>query len=750
MGRTGGTFISIVVVAIIVLACLLYLAAATSGSGKSELQLQVAGPINYMSVGSGNVLYIFSGTDLTAVNPDGEVKWALNVSNYLNTTEMSPPIFPIYAEDQGNLYLCVAGLDRRINEGKIVVYDTDGTIVESNLRNFTYNTLAISPSGQIRWVYSSACRPSVRDENPAITAASGRIYLYAGGQETVLDDNGNLLFNITDILCQAAVDETGCLYVVPTGNKTTYSWKSENYSGSTSDLFPSRAIDAYGPDGTLLWHKELDDYVHMPYRLSMPQYRNGMVYLLTGDRVVAMDRDSNEVWSYDFNAEDIRLNLNMQLDATGNMYVDVGSERLRSYPHSYAVNVGNRSVTEAKIPSTLFSYEYLGYVQLYTYLINGICYQANITDIARVQPTGRPWLPGDYKPGWKELEDINDIIITATDVMTGDTPWSFHVPSGDAKTVINSESNVSPIFARALEDLSARGQNLSNVLPSIYVDQNSTPICSVSSVGIYPGNNVTYVSVNDVNFQPIVYNQSKCHYINGIYALNETGGLLWYRPVDDRIEKAAIVNGTIYYSTGGGKIFSGGNGVVSGVAILGTLYMFLRFLMIGAVSRTRSRLEHNENRNRVYGCIADNPGLTLYDISRDLRMNVGTARYHLMVLGINHRIVTQKAFGKYTCYFTNSGSHSPNNQLLYSALRRPGIKNILGLLVERPGLSNREIAGQLNMQESAASRYMKELASTGLVERRNKAEGRHVYYINEQYEEALASTMKTNAGKMSE
>jgi len=170
--------------------------------------------------------------------------------------------------------------------------------------------------------------------------------------------------------------------------------------------------------------------------------------------------------------------------------------------------------------------------------------------------------------------------------------------------------------------------------------------------------------------------------------------------------------------------------------------------MIGAVSRARSRLDHNENRNRVYRYIADNPGLTLYDISRDLHMNVGTARYHLMILGINHRIVTGKAFGKYARYFTNSGSHSLDEQLLFSALRRQGIKNILGLLVKRPGLSNREIAGELQMRESAASRYMKELTSTGLVERRNRVEGRHEYYINGQYEEALATSMNTNTGKM--
>jgi predicted transcriptional regulator len=250
-----------------------------------------------------------------------------------------------------------------------------------------------------------------------------------------------------------------------------------------------------------------------------------------------------------------------------------------------------------------------------------------------------------------------------------------------------------------------------------------------------------------VNYEPVVLNQSHCHYINGIYALNETGQVLWYRPADARIERMVAGNDTIYYSTGG-KIFAGGTEVVSGVAVLAMAYVFLRFFLIGAVSRARSRLDRNENRNKVYRYVADNPGLTLYDISRDLQMNVGTARYHLMILGLNHRIVTGKAFGKYARYFTNSGAHDIDDQLLYSALRRQGIKNILGLLVARPGLSNREIAGELQMRESAASRYMKELTSIGLVERRNQVEGRHEYYINSQYEEALASTMKMNAGKI--
>jgi predicted transcriptional regulator len=537
-------------------------------------------------------------------------------------------------------------------------------------------------------------------------------------------------------------------------DNTANRWYYDNNSVSYYDQLPSRTIEAYDADGKLLWRKDVGDYIHMSTQITsqtrpmnVPLYRNGTIYFLAGHRIVALDRSGDELWSHDFETEDIKLNELMPSDSAGNLYVDAGSEKSHSYPWTYAVNIDNRSVSAVKIPSSMNSYAYMGRVHLFNYLINGICYQVNTTDVIDVQPIAWSW--DRIEPGVKDLTDINAITVAATDLPAGRALWSFTVPASDARTDIINESNVGLIFTSLYRaQMNASGQNLSSAgtIPS-FVDQNSTPINGCSFVNVLPGNGVTYVVVNDVNYEPVVFNQSRCHYINGIYALNETGQVLWFRPVDARIERAAAGNGTIFYSTGG-KIFAGSTGVVSGVAVLAALYVFLRFLVIGTVSRARSRLDGNENRNRVYGYVAENPGLTLYDISRDLQMNVGTARYHLMILGLNHRIVIHKAFGKYARYFTNSGSHSLDEQLVLSALRRQGIKKILGLLVERPGLSNREIAGELRMRESAASRYMKELMSIGLVERRNKVEGRHAYYINDQYEEALATTIKSETQKL--
>ena len=93
----------VMVAALVVLACLLYLSIVTTSSGSAEWQLQVAGPVDSLSVGSGNVLYVFSGNNVTAINPGGQVKWTFSVPASISDATMTP----FYAEDQGNMYLYI-------------------------------------------------------------------------------------------------------------------------------------------------------------------------------------------------------------------------------------------------------------------------------------------------------------------------------------------------------------------------------------------------------------------------------------------------------------------------------------------------------------------------------------------------------------------------------------------------------------------------------------------------------------------
>jgi predicted transcriptional regulator len=132
------------------------------------------------------------------------------------------------------------------------------------------------------------------------------------------------------------------------------------------------------------------------------------------------------------------------------------------------------------------------------------------------------------------------------------------------------------------------------------------------------------------------------------------------------------VNGTIYYGTGGGKVSVARAGEIAGVltAAASAVYLFLRFFPFGTVTRSRARKEQNTNRDRVLGYVRDNPGVTLFDIAQGLEMNPGTARYHLMILGLNHRIAIFRADEKFVRYFVNSGTYGQGDQLVISLMRR--------------------------------------------------------------------------------
>ena len=133
---------------------------------------------------------------------------------------------------------------------------------------------------------------------------------------------------------------------------------------------------------------------------------------------------------------------------------------------------------------------------------------------------------------------------------------------------------------------------------------------------------------------------SKCTYAGGVYALDKNGSLLWYKPTDSSLTAMKASNGTIFYGTNDGKIYAATQNTAVGLALAASFYLFIRFLLAGAVTRARGRIDSNENRNTVLKFITNNPGVSLYDISKSLKINMGTVRYHLMILGINHRITS--------------------------------------------------------------------------------------------------------------
>jgi predicted transcriptional regulator len=226
------------------------------------------------------------------------------------------------------------------------------------------------------------------------------------------------------------------------------------------------------------------------------------------------------------------------------------------------------------------------------------------------------------------------------------------------------------------------------------------------------------------------------------------------------------VNDTLYYGTEDGKVFgiitrsqsepakavavalTGDDpgkvvgAVAGGAAVTAAALLFIKFFALGGLARAKSQLATNDNRNRTLDFIVDHPGSTLHEIAHGLEMNVGTIRYHLLILGMNHRITSFKPGGKFVRYFTNSGSYTQDEQYLLSLVRRDPVRKILDLLLDKAELSPLEISEALDMHDSATSRYLKELATRGVVMKHSLAGGRTSYSLCREFREPVAMAIE--------
>jgi predicted transcriptional regulator len=119
---------------------------------------------------------------------------------------------------------------------------------------------------------------------------------------------------------------------------------------------------------------------------------------------------------------------------------------------------------------------------------------------------------------------------------------------------------------------------------------------------------------------------------------------------------------------------------------------------------------------------------------------VGTVRYHLLILAINHKIVEHKD-DKYLRYFTNSNSYSLEERTIVSLMKREPMWRVLNALADKPGLSNVEISRELNISTGAASRHMNELLSRGIIDKAPQGDRGFAYTIKEEYRQYVTKMM---------
>ncbi len=677
--------------------------AAASGNG---------GDLKYLTTSGDGTIYAFYPHKLEAYAPDGDLKWSLPIvgrwmygDEYEVVTDMDGTGYgtmwetpkPVFDTDDGYLYLYT--LEGLSDDDSVTVDRWDGTDpTKAHSESIEKALMAIAPDGMVSWTYRVTDNVGVEDK-ASVRVAGDRVYFFHCYNETVLDKSGKVLFNLADVSDPAAIGDDGTIYVLPA------TWQNNPIllqnpplfvdltSGAIADYRnPGHILEAYGKNGRLLWSKDLGDNAQRSYMVpdarrlcgSLPLYCNESIYVPTFECITALDLSGNVKWTSKFpESGKILLFDLMPMDARGNLYYEIFDRAVLTRLLIIGPDGGQTTVVEADSGNIRTAFD-------------GVLYT--------VVPV-RASDPGSC---------LGTVTVRAFEAKRGTYLWNYTLPVNETHTVLLTSENAglffhdTMVFHPATQD---NGYTWANVIPSgdlVYVDFRAA---------IYDS--------------PVVPGRTNITYASALYAINKTSGLVLEQPLNSFTQAVAANNSTVYYVAQDGKLNIAGvlAGTAAGVVVIASAILFGKFFLLGAIARAKSRLGHNENRDRVLRFVIDYPGATLSEISRQGDINMGTARYHILILGLNHKVRVFKE-GKFIRYFPNSNLYSPEEQLIIALLRRDPVRGIVQALMNSAMLTNSDLSCRVGQSESSVNETLKLLCNKGITRKEKSPDGRILYSVH--------------------
>ncbi|WP_424357225.1 winged helix-turn-helix transcriptional regulator [Methanocella sp. MCL-LM] len=545
--------------------------------------------------------------------------------------------------------------------------------------------VAISGDGQLLW-----SQPCYTLYNARLYAANHTIYLYNTHDITAIDQNGTMQWKISSIFYPPAVAESGDIYAIQ------YQYPDDGW-----------ILQSYTSDGRIAWGRNLSElgmgqvYSNSIYSIAG---HDNLIYVFLNDGVAAIDSTGSLAWTKSYGVSTFP----MGFDSADRIYVVQAYPSDRDYYYKIRALTPDGDEVAARDLSANFYFNSL--------LSDGILYEMT---------------PGHSPDGG--LDDLSTLTISAFDVIEGELLWDEEISPRPRRTVTLDSESASMIFPwyQFEPDFTA---NLSVDEIEIYSPAPDYPgVKNQTYQQILTGDQMVYVSFWAFNYEtPVVYGESKCTYAGGLYAYDRDGNLLWKKQTDSYVIKMTEQNGTVYYETRDGGFSAATVDVAAGL-IAATVYLILRFLVAGTITRARSKLDKNLNRNAIHELICERPGLTQHDLARQLGFNIGTVRYHLLVLTLNHKISAYTDDTKFIRYFKNSHSYTEDEKRAIALVRREPMRRLLALIAEGRCSSNIELSQELDMPQSAVSKYLRELQESGVITRNIRKKEGSCYAIEERY-----------------
>lgn len=156
------------------------------------------------------------------------------------------------------------------------------------------------------------------------------------------------------------------------------------------------------------------------------------------------------------------------------------------------------------------------------------------------------------------------------------------------------------------------------------------------------------------------------------------------------------------------------------------------------IGKVKIKLQ-NKNRAAILNYIGNNPGCTLADLSKKTGVNRGTAKYHLYLLLIEKKVVRKKD-EKQSYLFINGGMHLERRRV-YGYIMNPAKREILNTILDKPGISNKEIAATLQFDPSTTHWHLQQFLEEQMIV--SRWDGRNTnYFLSQEVEDILREYRK--------
>ena len=174
--------------------------------------------------------------------------------------------------------------------------------------------------------------------------------------------------------------------------------------------------------------------------------------------------------------------------------------------------------------------------------------------------------------------------------------------------------------------------------------------------------------------------------------------------------------------------------------VSGLLMAFLgSFKIFPAVLSRIKRFVENQNRQKIFKYILDNPGTTMAEISKNLGINRGTLSYHLMMLDKQNRVIPYKTRGRIH-YFLNESTYGEKEKAVLSALKNEKHRRIISEILSSGQITHETLAGRIGVSAPTINWHIRHLKEEGIV--RADTDGRYTAYsIDRGYSELLHTVL---------